>query len=90
YRLEELDGFSNLLAMVCQEAEVADPLPRVQGHYSQIVASKLLTLMNTNISREGLGTPGASLERILDYIDRNLKLELTAEALAEQSNMSLR
>ncbi|MBF8745264.1 AraC family transcriptional regulator [Pseudomonas putida] len=90
YRLEELEGFSSLLAMVCQEAEASDPLPRVQGHYSQIVASKLLTLMNTNISREGLGTPGASLERILDYIDRNLKLDLTAEVLAEQSNMSLR
>ncbi|WP_079228026.1 AraC family transcriptional regulator [Pseudomonas putida] len=90
YRLEELDGFVNLLAMVCHEAEVSDSLPRVQGHYSQIVASKLMTLMSTNIRRESLGTPGASLERILDYIERNLKLELPAEVLAEQACMSLR
>lgn len=90
YRLEELDGFVNLLAMVCHEAEVSDALPRVQGHYSQIVASKLLTLMSTNIRRESLGTPGASLERILDYIERNLKLELAAETLAEQACMSVR
>ncbi|MNP21003.1 Transcriptional activator FeaR [compost metagenome] len=90
YRLEELDGFVNLLAMICHEAEVSDPLPRVQGHYSQIVASKLLTLMNTNIRRESLGSPAVSLERILDYIDRNLKHELPAEALAEQACMSLR
>lgn len=90
YRLDELDGFVNLLGMVCHEAEVSDSLPRVQGHYSQIVASKLLTLMSTNVQRENLGAPGASLERILDYIERNLKLELPAQALAEQACMSLR
>lgn len=90
YRLDELDGFVNLLGMVCHEAEVSDSLARVQGHYSQIVASKLLTLMSTNVQRENLGAPGASLERILDYIERNLKLELPAEALAEQACMSLR
>lgn len=90
YRLDELEGFVNLLAMVCQEAEVSDSLPRVQGHYSQILVSKLLTLMSTNIRRESLGSPGASLERILDYIERNLKLELPAEVLAEQACMSLR
>lgn len=90
YRLDELDGFVNLLGMVCHEAEVSDSLPRVQGHYSQIVASKLLTLMSTNVQRGNLGAPGASLERILDYIERNLKLELPAQALAEQACMSLR
>jgi len=90
YRLDELDGFVNLLGMVCHEAEVSDSLPRVQGHYSQIVASKLLTLMSTNVQRENLGAPGASLERILDYIERNLKLELPAQALADQACMSLR
>ncbi|MDH0647892.1 AraC family transcriptional regulator [Pseudomonas sp. GD03858] len=88
YRLEELGGFINLLGMVCMEAEVGDSLPRVQGHYSQIVASKLLTLMSTNVNMEALG--GANLERILEHIERNLKLELTAEGLAEKASMSLR
>lgn len=90
YWLEELDGFLNLLRMVCNEAEVSDSLPRVQGHYSQIVASKLLTLMSTNIQRERLDTRTASLERVLDHIDQNLKLVLSAQALAEQACMSLR
>ncbi|WP_369986759.1 AraC family transcriptional regulator [Pseudomonas xanthosomatis] len=90
YRLEELDGFLNLLGMVCNEAEVSDSLPRVQGHYSQIVASKLLTLMSNNVRRESLSGGGALLERILEHIDANLKLELAAEALAEQANISLR
>ncbi|MGE7989514.1 AraC family transcriptional regulator [Pseudomonas sp. NPDC089554] len=90
YRLEELDGFVNLLAMVCHEAEVSGSLPRVQSHYSQIIASKLLTLMSNNIRREHLDAQGASLERILDHIERNLKFELCAETLAEQACMSVR
>lgn len=90
YRLDELDGFTNLLAMVCHEAEASDSLPRVQGHYSQIVGSKLLTLMSSNIRRDSLSASTASLERILDYIERNLKLELSSETLAEQARMSLR
>ncbi|UVM14388.1 AraC family transcriptional regulator [Pseudomonas sp. B21-023] len=90
YRLDELGGFLNLLGMVCNEAEASGSLPRVQRHYSQIVASKLLTQMTTNVGMETLSGPGAGLERILDYVERNLMLDMTAETLAEQANMSVR
>lgn len=90
YRLLELDGFINLLAMVCQEAESSDPLLRVQDHYTQIVASKMLTLMRTNVSREQLGSQAASFERIADHIERNLKQDITSDELAAQAQMSLR
>lgn len=90
YRLDELEGFPSLLAMVCQESEVSDPLPRVQEHYTQILGSKLLSLLKTNISRECLGSPAVSFERILQYIERNLKQDLSAEHLAEQAHMSVR
>ena len=90
YQLDELEGFLGLLGMVCQESEASDPLLRVQEHYTQIVGSKLLTLMQTNISRENLAAGGASLERILDYIERNLKQELSAGHLALQACMSER
>jgi len=90
YRLDELEGFASLLAMVCQEAEASDPLLRVQSHYSQIVGSKLLSLLTTNIRRESLDASSASFERILDYIERNLKQELSSEHLAEQARMSVR
>ncbi|MCF4996848.1 helix-turn-helix domain-containing protein [Pseudomonas syringae] len=90
YRLDELEGFTNLLAMVCLEAEASDPLLRVQEHYAQIVGSKLLSLMSTNIIRESLSSPSVSFERILDYIERNLKLDLRAEDLAAQASMSPR
>ncbi|MBK5511651.1 AraC family transcriptional regulator [Pseudomonas sp. TH15] len=90
YRLDELEGFTNLLAMICQEAEASDPLLRVQEHYAQIVGSKLISLMSTNVSRESLNSPSISFERILDYIERNLKLDLPAEQLAVQARMSPR
>ena len=90
YRLDELEGFLGLLGMVCQESEASDPLVRVQEHYTQIVGSKLLTLMQTNISRENLASASAGIERILDYIERNLKLELSGEDLAVQACMSQR
>ena len=90
YRLDELEGFLGLLGMVCQESEASDPLLRVQEHYTQIVASKLLTLMQTNISRENLASASASIERLLDYIERNLKQEISSEALAAQACISQR
>ncbi|MFW3897521.1 helix-turn-helix domain-containing protein [Pseudomonas bharatica] len=90
YRLDELEGFSSLLAMVCMEAEASDPLLRVQSHYSQIVGSKLLSLLSTNIRRESLAPSVAGFQRILDYIERNLKQELSSEHLAEQARMSVR
>ena len=90
YQLDELEGFVNLLAMVCNEAEASDPLMRVQEHYAQIVGSKMLSLMKTNVSRESLCSQAASFERILDYIDSNLKQDICSEVLAQQANMSLR
>ncbi|MDD0975982.1 AraC family transcriptional regulator [Pseudomonas fontis] len=90
YQLLALEGFAGLLAMVCQEAESSEPLLRVQEHYSQIVASKLLTLMPNNVSREALGSHAVSFERLLDYIERNLHQDIHSEALARQASMSLR
>ena len=90
YRLDELEGFLGLLGMVCQESEASDPVLKVQEHYTQIIGSKLLTLMQTNISRENLASASVSLERILDYIERNLKHELNAQDLAVQARMSQR
>jgi AraC-like DNA-binding protein len=90
YRLEELEGFVNLLGMVCQESDASERLPRIEDHYQQIVASKLLTLMKTNVSRECLASPLLSFERIDDYIERNLKQDIDIEELARQARMSLR
>ncbi|CAI8862815.1 XylDLEGF operon transcriptional activator 3 [Pseudomonas chlororaphis] len=90
YQLDELEGFINLLSVVCREAEAVECIPRVQEHYAQIVASKMLSLMKTNIRRAGLGSSSATFEAIADYIERNLKQDIGCEELAQQAQMSLR
>ena len=90
YRLDQLEGFVNLLAMVCQEAEASEPIPRVQEHYTQILVSKMLSLMHSNVRRVGLGSPSASFDAIADYIARHLKQDIDSEALAREARMSLR
>ncbi len=90
YQLNELEGFVNLLAMICQEAEATEQIPRVQEHYSQIIVSKMLSLMKTNVCRTQASSPTASFEAIADYIASNLKQDIDSEALARQASMSLR
>ncbi len=45
YRLDQLEGFVGLLALVCREAESGERLARVDSHFEQILGSKLLTLL---------------------------------------------
>jgi AraC-like DNA-binding protein len=90
YQLNELEGFVSLLAMICQEAEATEQIPRVQEHYAQIIVSKMLSLMKTNVMRSSLGSPSATFEVIADYIARHLKQDIDSEELARQAQMSLR
>lgn len=89
YRLAELEGFVQLLSMVCREAEASERMPRVQEHYARIVASKMLSLMKTNVCR---AVPGQSstFEALADYIERHLKQDIGCEELAQQARISLR
>lgn len=90
YRLDDVQGLVNLLGMVCQEAEEALAQPLVQAHYTQIVASKLLSLLNTNVRRENDQAVPAHFERVLDYIDRHLQQALDTESLARVAQVSPR
>lgn len=90
YRLSELEGFFDLLRMVCVEAEASEQMPRVQEHYMQIVATKMLALMRTNLTRPEPKSSIATFELIADYIEQNLKEDICSDELARQAHMSLR
>ncbi|MBZ9783028.1 AraC family transcriptional regulator [Pseudomonas sp. REP124] len=90
YRMDELEGFFDLLRMVCSEAETAEPMPRIQENYMQIVATKLLMLLRTNLTRPELNTSLATFEQIADYIRQNLKEDLCSDELARRAHMSPR
>jgi AraC-like DNA-binding protein len=90
YQLSELEGFVNLLAMICQEAEAIEQQPKVQEHYVQIIASKMLSLMKNNVTRVAPGSCSAVFNLITDYIDRHLKHDIGCEELAQLAQMSER
>lgn len=90
YRLHDLQGLSHLLSMICHEAELMDSLPRVQSSYNHIVGAKLLSLLSTNICHDSQNNPHHAVQRLIDYIDQNLKQELSNDALAQYLNISQR
>lgn len=90
YPLNQLHSFTLLLETICTEAEEDDGLPRVQEHYAQIVASKMLTLMGNNVLREHLACSNSTFERVIDYIGRNLQTDINVQSLADQARISVR
>ncbi|TAH50943.1 MAG: AraC family transcriptional regulator [Betaproteobacteria bacterium] len=90
YQLHEIESLMSLLALLCQEAESTDGTAQIFGHYNWIVANKLLTLLKHNIRREFPTLQSCSFERLVQYIDENIKRDIAVEELARVSHMSLR
>lgn len=90
YELAHLESFTRLLGLVCLEAEADDNALRIQEHYTRIIASKLLTQLESNLSRELPMPQAASFERLVQYIEDNLKQDITAEQLAASAQISVR
>lgn len=90
HQLQQIEGLVDLLALICQEAQAEQSLPQVQEHYARIVASKLLALPGGNLRRESTGGSCPSFERLVEFIERNLKQDIGLEQLAELAHLSLR
>ncbi|MCY1549265.1 HTH-type transcriptional activator RhaS [compost metagenome] len=90
YDLQHLESFMRLLGLVCMEAEADDNALQTQEHYTRIVASKLLTQLSSNVCRELPLPQAASFERLIQYIEENLKQDITVEQLAACAQISLR
>jgi len=90
HHLQQIEGLVDLLGLICQEAQAEQSLPQVQEHYARIVASKLLALPGGNLSRDALVGSCPSFERLVEFIERNLKQDIGLEQLAELAHMSQR
>lgn len=90
YKFEELDSLLYLLTLLCQEAESEMATPQMLQHYNRVVTSKLLTMLKHNISMETPSIQSVCFERLVRYIDENIKCEITADDLARYSHLSLR
>jgi AraC-like DNA-binding protein len=90
YQFEELQSLMCLLTLVCQEAESGMATPQMLQHYSRVVTSKLMTLLKHNIRLETASTHSVSFERLVRYIEQNIKRDVSAEELAQYAHLSLR
>lgn len=90
YRFQELETLLYLLTLVCQEAEAGGVTPQMLGHYNRVVASKLMTMLRHNVSLENPGLPCASFDRLVQYIEENIKRDIRVEELARLARISVR
>ena len=65
-------------------------MPQVREQYTRIVALKLLGLLSNNVNREELSESCPSFERVAQYIDENLKQDISVDQLAEAVRISPR
>ncbi|MFT3759054.1 AraC family transcriptional regulator [Thauera sp.] len=90
HKFEDIDSLLMLLHLLCEEAESGLSTPQMLQHYSRVITTKLMVMLEHNVS---MGTPmrhAPSFERLVQYIERNIKLELSAQELARHAGLSLR
>lgn len=90
YKFEEIDSLLFLFKLLCDEAESCSATPQTLQHYNRVVASKLITMFKSNVNLETPTLQSVSFERLVQYIEDNIKRDITAEDLAHYSHLSLR
>lgn len=90
YKFEELDSLLHLLHLLCLEVESGTATPQMLQHYNRVVTSKLMTMLKHNICLSSPSLQSVSFERIVQYIEDNIKRDISAEELAQYSHLSLR
>lgn len=90
YRFEELNGLVQLMQLLCEEAESSTSTPQLLQHYNRVVTSKLMTILKHNVSLTQAPQTDISFERVVQYIEDNIKRDISAEELAQYARMSLR
>jgi AraC-like DNA-binding protein len=90
YRFEELNSLLQLIQLLCEEAESPSSTPQLLQHYNRVVTGKLMTMLKHNVSLTPHTPVNVSFERLIQYIDDNIKRDISAEELAQYARMSLR
>ena len=90
HRFEDIDSLLLLLRLLCEEAESATATPQLLQHYNRVITTKLMVMLKHNVSMVTPTQHSPSFERLVNYIERNIKLELGADQLAQFAGLSLR
>ena len=84
------ENFSDLLSLICNEAESGVLLPATQEQYVGVVSGKMLSRLKSNVSMEPLTSSCETFERLLNHIESNLKQDITMDQLAAIGGKSVR
>lgn len=90
YQFNNLKSLFYLLSLICQEAEAEFQQPWLLSQYNRVITTKLMTELSHNVSFEAPTLTDISFERLVDYIEKNIKSDLCVEKLAAQAYMSTR
>ncbi|SFQ47603.1 AraC-type DNA-binding protein [Geopseudomonas sagittaria] len=90
HSLQQLNGFSSLLNLVCDESERVHAPSRLREYFTGIIATKLLELLDNNIECEPFEESGSPFERVVQFIEENLKKNISLDQMAAVARMSPR
>ncbi len=90
HRFEDIDSLLLLLRLLCEEAESDMATPQMLQHYNRVVTTKLMVMLKHNVGMVAPTQHAPSFARLINYIERNIKLELGVEQLAQHAGLSLR
>lgn len=90
YKFDELNSLLQLMQLLCEEAESSSTTPQLLQHYNRVVTSKLMTILKHNVSLAPQPQTCVSFERLVQYIEENIKCDISTEELAKYANLSLR
>lgn len=90
YEFGTLDKLLPVLQLLCQELESGLATPQILQHYNFLIASKLLSVLQHNVSFSAQETPSVQFERVVRFIEANLKRDISVEELAQHAHISPR
>lgn len=89
----EFGALGNLLPVLdlfSQELASGTATPQILRYYQLLIASKFLAALPYSIRFSPLETQSVPFDRLVLYIEENLKRDISVEELARYANMSLR
>lgn len=89
-RFDELEGLTELIDLLCREAESGVEAPQINALYIRLIAHKLVSLQPPEIVDERADFAAVTFRDIERYIEGNLKRDICVEELAQEAKMSRR
>ena len=89
-RADERQRLLRLCDLVREESESDATPPEVLQHYASVLACKLITLLDPVTLQGEPDSQARCFARVAQYIDDNIRHDISAERLAQQAGLSVR